>query len=146
MSYSMDMSKEQAPNALLTEGWHEFKCVDMVPEVSKKGNDMFVSDFVHVKSDKHIKVWLVSTEGKRWMLKQLLEACGVVRSEDGKYNWDFPNVINKSVLGYIQNIEESFINRDGAEIKTQKSKLVEFKAFNGNPEGVKSIEDVNWEN
>jgi hypothetical protein len=138
----MDMSKEQEPSVLLTEGWHEFKCIDMIPEVSKKGNDMFVCDFLHVKSEKHIKVWLVSVEGKRWMLKQLLESCGIFKGDDGKYNWDFPDVINKSILGYIQNIEESFIRRDGNEIKTQKSKLVEFKAMDKNP---KTPEEIAWE-
>ncbi len=142
MGYSYDMSKEQEPNVTLPEGWHEFKCVDMVPEVSKKGNDMFVSDFVHVKTEKHMKMWLVSVEGKRWMLKQLLEACGIVKSEDGNYNWDFPDIINKSILGYVQNVDESFIGRDGNEVKTQKSKIVEFKKFDG--QTVNNPSEIAW--
>lgn len=141
MGYSMNMDKESQPDANLPEGWREFKCMDMVPEVSKKGNDMFACQFLDVKSGKSKKVWLVSTEGKRWMLKQLLEACGIKRSEDGVFHWDFPDVIGKSVLGYVQVEDETYINRSGESVTSPKSKIVEFKAFDGTP---KTPEEINW--
>ena len=146
MSYSMDMNKESTPDAQLPEGWREFKCMDMIPEVSSKGNDMFVCQFLDVETGKSKKMWLVSVEGKRWLLKQLLEACGVVRAEDKKYNWDFPDVIGKPVMGYVQVENETFINREGKEVTQPKSKIVEFKAHNGNPDGVKSADEIAWEN
>ncbi len=142
MSYEMDMSKESNPDAQLPEGWREFKTIDMIPETSKAGNDMFVCEFMDVKTGKSKKAWLVSVEGKRWMLKQLLEACGVERNPDTKkYNWDFPDVINKSILGYVQVENETFIDRSGKEVTKPKSKIVEFKKFDGtiNPE------DIAWE-
>lgn len=146
MGYSMDMSKESQPDAQLPEGWREFKCLDMIPETSKAGNDMFVCQFQDVKSGKTKKMWLVSVEGKRWLLKQLLEACGIERNPDTKkYDWDFPDVIGKPVMGYVQVENETFIDRSGQEVTKPKSKIVEFKAHNGNPDGVKSVDDVKWE-
>lgn len=142
MGYSMDMSKESTPDAQLPEGWREFRCIDMIPEVSKSGNDMFVCQFLDVKSGKSKKVWLVSTEGKRWLLKQLLEACGISRNKStNNYDWDFPDVMNKSVMGYVQVENETFIDRTGTEKTLPKSKIVEFKIMDDQPA---TPNDIDW--
>lgn len=155
MPYAYNMDKENQPDAILPEGWREFKCIDMVPEVSKKGNEMFVCEFMDILSGKSKKVWLVSTEGKRWMLKGLLSACGIERAADGNFNWDFPDIINKPIFGYVQNENETFIGRDGNEVTKPKSKIVEFKKWAGEtaiekpvgipkPDAIRP-EDVKWE-
>lgn len=148
MGYEMDMSKEQEPNAELPEGWRELITIDMVPEVSKKGNDMFVCEFQDVKTGKKKKAWLVSVEGKRWMLKQLLSACGVEKNAEGKFNWDFPDVINKPILGYVQIENETYINREGQEVTKPKSKIVEFKKMEvsaAKTDGTTDIDQVQWQ-
>jgi len=141
--YNMNMDKEAMPEAMLPEGWRELKCKDMIPEVSKAGNDMFITTFIDVKSGKEKKVWLVSVEGKRWLLKQLLSACGIERNAEGNFSWDFSDIINKSVLGYVQVEDETFIDRKGETVTKPKSKIVEFKKFEGKT--VSDPSEIAWE-
>lgn len=127
MAYEMDMGQEKEPvrNDKFEDGRHEFIVLGMEARVSKSGNDMFVTTLK--KDSKKIDVYLVATPGKRWMLKSLLDCVGIKKNEQGKYLWDVTDVINKRVIGIIENIEEEFINRNGENQKTTKSKIVGFE-------------------
>jgi len=123
MSYRHDMSKESKKKALLPEGWRPFKITACEEKVSKKGNDMFVFTFTDIETGQDEEVYAIAAQGKRWFLKGILSACGVAAAEDGVYDWDMVDVMNKAIRGYVVHEEEEWINRQGETIVTKKSKI-----------------------
>lgn len=124
----MDMSKEKEPNELLQEGWRKLEILDCVKGVSKNGNDMFEFTFGDVLTYQQLTIFAIAIPGKRWFLKSILKACDIKANEDGVYDWDESNVIGKMVLGFINNIDELWIDRNGQERTTNKSKLSQVKS------------------
>lgn len=131
--HSMDMSKEKPQKAMLPEGWREFKVTDIAESVSKAGNDMFVVDLEDKETGGFLDVYCVATEGKRWLLKQLLTAVQCPAGEDGKYDWDEEDVVGKSILGQVKNNTEEWIDREGEKRNTEKSKIASFKTLTARP-------------
>lgn len=127
-NFSMDMSKEKEPNQLFDEGWHQFEIISIEEDISKGGNEMF-RIFLALSSNasKTLEIYATAIPGKRWFLKMFLNACGVKPSEDGFYNWDSEDIIGKNIECLIENQEEPWIDRDGRERKTPKSKITRFK-------------------
>ena len=132
MGYSMNMKDEKEPTKkrLLEEGWHKFKIIGCEPSVSKKGNKMFIFKLEDDKTKYVDTIYLVGEEGKRWMLKSLLAVCGVPASADGVYDWDENMVIGKEIGGLVDHEENSYINRNGDEVKGKQHRIVEFKPVN----------------
>lgn len=130
MGYSYDeMESERGPQKLLPAGDRVLKVVDMVPEVSKAGNDMFVTMLEDVESGDKKTVWLVSVKGKRWLLKTLLESCGIRRADDGNWNWDFPDVIGKKVVGQVEHFDDTYIDRNGNPVNAKKDRITVFLPY-----------------
>jgi hypothetical protein len=130
--YSMDMSKESERLTMkLDEGWYPFEVISMKEEKSKSGNMMFEITIV-LSNDPTTgcTVFAVAEEGKRWFLKQLLSACGVSPKENGVYDFDTDEIVGKTVNGYVTNQTETWINRNGEEQTTMKSKVVKFQKLN----------------
>lgn len=146
MGYSMDMSQEKpvSRKRLLPEGWRQLDITNVIPEVSKSGNDMFIFTMKDVETGYEDRVYAISTQGKRWMLKLILSACGVNAGNDGVYNWDFPEVMNKRIEGLFEHEDNEFINRNGETVKTKQHKIVDFRAVNVNPDGVALPNDIQW--
>lgn len=145
MGYEHDMKGEAKAESLLPEGNRIMQIIDMIPEVSKAGNDMFIAKLQDEKTKQVKTTYLVAVKGKRWMLKQLLSACGIEADGEGVYKWDFPDVMQKKVIAVIEHREEEWINRNGEAVKSKKSDIVEFLPYNGNPEGVTNASDVKWD-
>lgn len=130
MSFDMDMNGEDKVNFEMPDGWHDFEVVKLTEQKSKQNNDMFVAKVVSAEDyGVGCDVYLVAEKGKRWLLKQLLTACGIVPDENGHMLWDIPDVEGKTIQGRVEHQQEpEWIDRNG---KTQpgkiKARIVEFK-------------------
>jgi hypothetical protein len=78
---------------------------------------------------KTIQTITMTIKGKRWLLKQLLDACGI-RADDKdpnvKYCFDKEDILNKKVGFRIQNKENTFTGRDGEQRTATRSEVVKF--------------------
>jgi len=127
--HTFDMSNEQEAGAqeVFNEGWHDFEIVTMDEMTSKQGNPMFKIHLVLAEdASKGIIVYAISTEGKRWFLKQLLNACACEAGQDGIYDFDTNEIVGHTVSGRIENSQENWKDRTGKERTSTKSKVVEF--------------------
>lgn len=114
------------------EGWCDLEIVNIEDEISKQGNPKYVIDFASADSPENVlQQHLTNIPGKRWLLRQLLEACGIEPepNEEGKkiYDWEYSDILNKAVSGQIVHDKTPFIGRDGNEIVIPKAKIVQFK-------------------
>lgn len=126
--YSHNMRGEKEPNAIFEDGWHQFEVVDIKEEISKNANEMFVISLALSSNPRMgTDVYAIAVEGKRWFLKMFLDACGIQPDEAGDYNWDKEDVIGKNIEGLVENQEETWLDRNGNEKKTPKSKIIRFR-------------------
>jgi hypothetical protein len=121
----MNMTGEQEKKKLLPEGWREFRIMDCVEQISKQGNEMFKFILRDIETQQDDEVYAIAVQGKRWFLKQILTACGIAAGQDGIYEWDIPDVLDKVITGYVSHQEEEWINREGTTVKTTKHKITE---------------------
>lgn len=125
MSYRMDFSDEPDKKKLLPEGWRRFQITQCIESISKAGNQMFQFKLKDIETEQVEEVFAIATQGKRWFLKSILKACDVKAGQDGIYEWDIENVLDKIIAGRVQHINESWINREGESIAAKKAKIVE---------------------
>jgi hypothetical protein len=121
----MDMSEEKKPSVkiLLPQGWRQFKIVGCEEKTSKAGNLMFVLS-AQDKETGYIDTWYAIAEAKkRWFLKSILVACGCKAGQDGVYDWEISDIMNKNVLGFVVHEDNEYINRDGETVKTKQHKV-----------------------
>jgi len=128
MGYSMDMSGE-IEKTLIPEGWYEFTIVEMTEETSKKGNAMFKVVCELVDGGGAIDVYCVAEKGKRWKLKQLLKACGILPDADANFNWDIPDIKDSKIHGRVAHESDDWIDRDGKTRTSVKSVIAEFRSI-----------------
>jgi len=120
----MDMNNESKEKALVPEGLRPFKIVACVPGVSKtSGNDMFTFTFMDLETKIDIEVYAVAVKGKRWFLKNILAVCGVAAHEDGVYDWEISDVMEKIVNAYVEHEPNEWVNNKGIPIKTTRAKI-----------------------
>lgn len=142
--HSMDMSQEQEGNSqeVFEEGWYDFEIVSMEEMTSKQGNPMFKISLVLANNPtKGIIVYAISTQGKRWFLKQLLNACACEAGQDGVYDFDTEDIVGQTVCGRIENNQENWTDRTGKERTSTKSKVVEFDRMGVNAQSRINQED-----
>ncbi|MDR3243255.1 MAG: hypothetical protein LBT79_00740 [Elusimicrobiota bacterium] len=129
-----DMSKEKPSNEVFKEG-KQLAIVDsMTLEKSKKGNRMFVISLTTIEDSKTSKFYLVLEEGKRWLLRTLLEATGTYQKDaNNNYSFDPDQIVGKTVGIDIKNGFEDYINKKNEKKQIEKSQLKAFfKAESGN--------------
>ena len=128
----MDMSNEKKPvvKKLLPEGWRKFVINSAEAKISKQGNEMFVVNIGDVKTGYTEDIYLVATQGKRWLLKELLAACGITRGSDDKYSWDIPDILTKEIAGLVEHEPNEYINRNGETVKTTIHRINSFDLVN----------------
>jgi len=112
--------------------WDEGKYVLVIQDVrlvskdeSKSGNAYFLWTLTNEGNDK-IELITTTLEGKRWLLKQTLSACGIEASPndpDEKYKFSPTMVVGKIVKVSIKNKENKFTGNDGAERAFTKSEI-----------------------
>lgn len=130
MGYSMDMKGEKAPKRkkLLPEGWRKFSILDCKESTSKGGNQMFVFTIQDCDTGYEEDIYAVATQGKRWFLKTILSAVGCQAGEDGVYDWEIGQVINKEFMGLVEHEDNEYVNREGETIKGKQHRITEVKA------------------
>lgn len=133
--YRDDMSQDMG-KWLPDEDWHDLLIVSLEEGMSQEGNPKFVLTIASVVDPgQGFNQHLTNIPGKRWLLRQLLEACGIEpeKDETGKkiYNWDVSDVEGKIVSGKIVHDVTPFIGRDSNEIIIPKAKIIQFKKKEG---------------
>ena len=127
MGYSYDMQGERKPRVVLEEGLRKFKVISCEEMTSKAGNSMFLVGLEDVETQGYIDVYCIATPKKRWLLKSLLTSCGIEAGKDGIYNFDIPDLLEREVMGKVENSDEEWINREGETVVTKKSRITEFE-------------------
>lgn len=127
--YKHDMSDEPKPKVkrLLDEGWRKFKIISGEEQTSKAGNEMVVFEVEDVLTGYREDWYCVTVKGKRWFLKSILNACGLEGGQDGVYEWDIRDLIDKEVAGLVIHEPNTYINREGVEINTTQHRIQEVK-------------------
>lgn len=143
--YKQNMADEKRPPTILPEGHRVVRVTEMIPGVSKNGNQMFTATIEDVKTRKSMQVWCVAEPKKRWLLKSLLTACGVAAGQDGVYDWSVTDVIGQTVVALVEHSQEPWINKDGVEIMQTKAKVTEFLTPVKGADVKISEEDVEWQ-
>lgn len=131
MAYRHDMKDEKKPfrRKLLPEGWREFQIINCKEATAKSGNEMFIFTIRDLLTAYEEDIYAISTPGKRWFLKSILDAVGCPAGQDGVYDWDIPTVLNKRFMGLVEHEPYEFVNREGETVKTQRHKIVDTKAI-----------------
>jgi len=126
-----DMSQEKRPNIkkVLSEGWLNMTIESCEPSVSKAGNQMMIVELYNKEASYSEKIYLVTEQGKRWMLKKLLTACGIEAGKDGVYNWNTEDIVGKEIQALNEPEDNTWINRDGNEITTKQNRFTDFEAL-----------------
>jgi hypothetical protein len=124
----MDMKEERTPRKLLPIGVRKFTILDCVESKSKQGNLMFIVSILDQETKYIDKLYLVGEPKKRWMLKQLLTACGLSAGQDGNYDWDIADILNKEFYGEIEHEDNTFIDKKNVEVKIKQHKIVNIEA------------------
>lgn len=128
--HKMGDEKEPRERTLFNEGWNEWEVVSIKHEISKTSNNpMFVIEIAEDQSMKTILVYAVAVEGKQWLLKSFLLACGVSESADGGFDWDTDDQTGKRIQGFVENEPNTYINRESKEITVLRSKVTKFKSL-----------------
>ena len=114
------------------EGWVAMEIVKMIEAISKTGNPKYTINFASATEPQNgLQQDLTNIQGKRWLLHQLVEACGIElkENEEGRkiYDWDISDIEGKTVSVKIVHDKTPFIGRDGNEIVLPKAKIMEFK-------------------
>ena len=131
MSYSTDLRGEGG-SLLIPEGWNIHMITDIVGQVSKSsGNPMYVMTIEEPNSGSVDVVYMVDVKGKRFMLKQLLAACGVQENKDGVVEWSEEDVVGKSIE--CRNVPEDneFTRKDGTVVKEKRNKIQGIRRVTG---------------
>lgn len=129
---SMNMDDERGPKDLLAQGWRPLEIMSLTKQTSKKGNEMYVAVVQDIETNKSNEVFMVTTPGKRWLLKSLLEAKGIGKAEDGQYHWKPLDLVGDVVLGLVEHEPNDWIDREGNERKGFQSKVTRFKKYDPN--------------
>ena len=114
----MDFNDETGPGTLLPEGVYDFKIATCEAKESKAGKPMVVVDAIEQESGSSHKVYMTSVKGKRWLLKQLMLAAGLITDKDSVYAGEpedlAKDLIGKEVSGEIKHEQEKeWIDRNG---------------------------------
>jgi len=129
---SMDMSEEKAPNIkrLMPEGWQLVTITKCTEATSKARNLMFITELTFKEQlDYSENIYLVGEQGKRWMLKKLLAACGIEAAADGVYKWNPEEIIGKEIRVFVEHEDNTWINRDGDEITKKQNRFNDFEVL-----------------
>lgn len=122
------------------DGWTELPDGDHVAEIknvrlvdeeeSGSGNPYFLWTLGTKEGDLDVRTTLI--KGKRWLLKQMLLACGIESKDDDpekKYAFSPENVIEKTIIIQIKNKPNSYTNKDGEKVENTKSEVRRVKPY-----------------
>lgn len=134
MKLDMSQEKEMVKRELMPEGDRILKILQVDQKTSKAGNEMLEFSVEDQETGKCDVICAVMTQGKRWALKNILFACGVVVEDGEIYVFEIEDLIDKTIIGKNKHIEEEFTDRKGELAKIKKNKFSQFYKFE-NPKG-----------
>ena len=120
-------NEKNTTRTVFKAGWHAWRVDSIESKTAKSGNPMFLVTLSNTDTCQTIECYMVSVEGKQWLLSQFIKACGIVLDQDGNCSWNDTDVIDHIVSGFIQNEENNYINREGVEIKGERSQISNFQ-------------------
>jgi hypothetical protein len=141
---SWDNETPPKDTRLLPVGWRGFEIVTGDDKPSKKGNPMFTLQIKDEQTGIVVPIYLIRTPGKRWNLKQVLEALDIKKQDDDDYNY-LPEIIGKKIMGEVVHEPNEWINRNGDPVTTMQHRVSLFKTYTSNPDGVTKAEDIVWD-
>jgi len=112
------------------EGIHELEVVSMIEGTSKSGNSKYTLNLASSSNaNDTLVIDITNIPGKRWLLRQLIEACGIepIEEEGHKiYDWEVSDITGRNVKAKIVHDRTPFIGRDGKEVTIPKAKIAGF--------------------
>ena len=151
--WPVSMQGEQEKPPLLPEGWTRFQIVSVklvTEEESKSGNAYFLWDMETDGGNIPMRTTLI--KGKRWLLKQILSACGIEAKDNDpeeKYLFGPEDVEGKYVMGQVVNKEQKpYTNKRGEVVVPEPKseinavKKVEEGVFPDSPDLRKNEEEI----
>ncbi|MDR1104266.1 MAG: hypothetical protein LBK92_02780 [Endomicrobium sp.] len=128
MEFSMDMSLEtEKANDVFPEGLQEVEIISTQVSKSKTGNDMLTATMACLSTGEMCTFYFTMMEGKRWLLKNLLEVTGMYEKDKfGHYKFDTDKLLGKKVMVLIQNVEEEYTDKDLNKQNKKRSKIRRF--------------------
>jgi len=151
-SVGMEGESDSRSKQKLPEGEHIMIIKDVVlvrENQSKSGNPYFRWDLKSKKEGIEMPVYTTLIKGKRWLLKQILFACGIEADDkdpDQKYQFDEEDVVKKEVVAVIKHEPNEFVGRDGNVIKHLKAVVKSFRKVDDiefDPESGQVLPDEN---
>lgn len=122
-------NEKDTTRVIFRAGWHNWNVDSIEEKTSKSGNPMFLVILCNLETYQTIECYLISLEGKQWKLMQFLRACGVEIDQDGNCEWNASSVVGRTIGAFVQNEENNFINREGKEIKGERSQISNFRVL-----------------
>lgn len=127
--FNTQFKNEKAPKVktVFEAGWNYWNVTGIKQEVSKSSkNPMFVITLEHANICQPIDVYAIAVQGKQWLLMQFLKACGIKVEEGVELNWDSSDVLGKTIMGFVQNEDNNWIDREGQSRSDKQSKISNF--------------------
>ncbi len=126
-----DMSDEENP--YIGEGGKEdaivVKVILIDKDKSKSGNPYFLWNLRidnGPNQGQTIDARTTAIKGKRWLLKQGLDACGIQSNKDGVYEYSLDDLKDKLISINIRVFEDSYVTKMGEEKKITKREVNRF--------------------
>lgn len=113
-------------------GWHDLEIVTVKEGTSKAGNPKYTINFASADNPGNgLQQDLTNIPGKRWLLHQLVEACGIEpeENEEGRkiYNWETTDLEGKTISARIEHEPNDWTDRSGNVHNDKRAKIAEFK-------------------
>lgn len=127
--FTDDVSKKRW---LPDEGWIDVEVVKMMEATSKTGNSKYTIDFASTNNPADgLQLNLTNIKGKRWLLHQLVEACGIEpeENEEGRhiYNWEIVDIEGKTVSARVEHEPNDWTDKKNVVHHDKRAKFMEFK-------------------
>ena len=132
MGFEVDLTDVQESSFTIPDGTYKAKCIDIVQDVSKSGNPMFIWDFEIIEGNykgKTFKSWTAITPAAMWKVAETVQALGV--GQTGQVvKFKKGDVINK-LCGIV--MEQDEYNGKPTSRITRVISVEEMSATNSNP-------------
>lgn len=133
--------KDEKERVELKDGLHNGEIAEVKfigEEDSKSGNPYFLWSIETSEGTLPVRTTLI--KGKRWLLKQMLSACGIEANDDDpekKYAFSESDVLGKPICIVVKNKESSFTGKNGDPVTVTKSEVVGIRK--PEPEGSEKV-------
>jgi hypothetical protein len=128
-SYDMSQEKEMVQRELMPAGERKLKIINVEEKTSKAGNAMLEWTVIDTSTGAGDVICTVAVQGKRWAMKNMLDACGVKVANGEIYNFELCDLKDKIIIGVNKPFEDKYIDRKGEAKKQMKNKFTTFMPY-----------------